>query len=425
MFVDKVTIKLSAGNGGNGYVSFRHEKYIDKGGPDGGDGGNGGNVYAVASNSENTLARFRFDKLVKADDGRNGFKKNKHGKRGSDLEVKLPVGTVITDEYGHIRADLTVVGQKVLIAEGGRGGFGNAHFVSSTRQAPRFSEKGEIGETYDATFELKMIADVGLIGLPNAGKSTLLSVISNAKPEIANYPFTTLTPNLGVTELDKDRSLLIADIPGLIEGASSGKGLGDEFLRHVERTSLLIHCIDSYSNSVASDYKVIRKELLEYSKELAERPEVVVLTKIEGLDDELISMQMKELRRVVPKKLKIYAISASAHIGLNTLLNDVYAMVSKVHSPADDSGSDSIAIIKPNLTDLEWTVEKLEDSRFLLIGRKMERFAMRTDFDSEEGIRRLRDIMRKKGIMHELKRAGAKHGDVVIIGRAQLYSVIY
>lgn len=424
MFVDKVTINLSAGKGGDGYVSFRHEKYIDRGGPSGGDGGNGGNVYAVASDSENTLARFRYDKIVKADDGKNGFNQNKHGRRGTDLEVKLPVGTVITDEEGNIRADLTYAGQKVLIAEGGRGGFGNAHFVSSTRQAPKFAEKGEPGEAYDAKLELKMIADVGLIGLPNAGKSTLLSVVTNARPEIANYPFTTLVPNLGVASLDKDRSLLLADIPGLIEGASEGKGLGDDFLRHIERTSVLIHCIDAYSDSIADDYKIIRGELASYSEELATRPEIIALTKTEGLDKELIDMQLKTLKKTALKTSPVFVISAQAHKGLKELLENAFTFVTKEKEDAKEK-ENSITVIKPEFSELEWTVKKIDDTSYLIMGRKIERFAMRTDFDSEEGVRRLKDIFRKKGITHELKRKGIQKGDSIQIGKSGLYTVIY
>ncbi|HET7630365.1 MAG TPA: GTPase ObgE, partial [Candidatus Saccharimonadales bacterium] len=295
MFVDKVQVIIKAGDGGNGIVSFRHEKFIDKGGPDGGDGGSGGDVIFVASRNQNTLAAFRYQKLIKAEPGQTGGKRRKRGKSGKDLEVKVPVGTVVTDARGETLADLTADGQQAVVAIGGKGGFGNAHFVSSTRQAPRVAEKGEKGEEINAVLELKMIADVGLVGLPNAGKSTLLATISNARPEIANYPFTTLIPNLGVVDIDKQTSVLFADIPGLIEGASQGKGLGDEFLRHVERTAVLVHLIDAYQEDIVKAYKTIQAELKAYKVDLSKRPQIVVLTKVEGLDDADLKAKLQQL----------------------------------------------------------------------------------------------------------------------------------
>lgn len=278
MFVDKASVKVKAGDGGDGKLSFRHEKFIDKGGPDGGDGGHGADVVLLASRNQNTLANFRYQKELNAEPGQPGGKSRKHGKNGQALVVAVPVGTVAFDAQGVVIADLFEDGAKAVIAHGGKGGFGNAHFTSSTRQAPRVAEKGEPGEELTVTLELKMIADVGLVGLPNAGKSTLLSVISNARPEIANYPFTTLTPNLGVVDVDKKSSLLFADIPGLIEGAAEGKGLGDEFLRHVERTAVLVHLVDAYNEDVAQAYQTIQDELKAYKVDLSTRPQVVALT---------------------------------------------------------------------------------------------------------------------------------------------------
>ncbi len=296
-FVDAVTVKALAGAGGNGKLSFRREKFIAKGGPDGGDGGHGGDVVLLASRNQNTLAAFRYQKELKAESGKPGGNSNKHGKSGQDLLVAVPVGTVATGDDGDALADLTEDGQKVVIARGGRGGFGNAHFTSSRRQTPKFAEKGEPGEELELKLELKMIADVGLVGLPNAGKSTLLARLSNAHPEIANYPFTTLTPNLGVVDIGKKASVLFADIPGLIEGASSGKGLGHDFLRHVERTAVILHLIDAYHKDAADAYRTVRSELEAYSRDLVKRPEIVVLTKVEGLDDEIISDLIKQVRR--------------------------------------------------------------------------------------------------------------------------------
>ena len=259
MFADTAKVIVTAGKGGDGAVSFRREIYVDKGGPDGGNGGKGGDVVFMATTGENTLLDFRYQPNLKAQDGGAGAKRDKHGRNGDDLIVKVPIGTIVK-RGGEIIADLARDGQQVVVAKGGDGGFGNAHFKSSIRQTPRMAELGEVGDAFEADLELKLLADVGLIGFPNAGKSTFLSVVSNARPEIADYAFTTLTPNLGVAKVD-DGTLLIADIPGLIEGASEGKGLGDDFLRHVERTAVLLHLIDAYSNDVAASYNTIRSEL--------------------------------------------------------------------------------------------------------------------------------------------------------------------
>ena len=319
MFVDTATVTIQAGKGGDGAVSFRHEIYVDKGGPDGGDGGRGGDVVFVATDNLNTLIDFKYKPELKAKNGENGAKRNKRGKSGADLVVKVPVGTLIK-RNDEIVADLSFNGQREIIAIGGDGGFGNAHFKSSTRQTPRLAENGEAGETYEAELELKLLADVGLLGLPNAGKSTFLSVVSNATPEIADYAFTTITPNLGVADVD-GTGLLIADIPGLIEGASEGKGLGDAFLKHVERTAVLLHLVDAYSNDIAKDYKVIRDELKNYKIDLSGRPEVIAVTKTEGLDPEIINMQVEELKKVVKSKdAQIFVISSQAHKGLTEVL---------------------------------------------------------------------------------------------------------
>jgi GTPase len=416
MFIDKVTVHITAGKGGDGYMSFRNEKYIDKGGPDGGDGGDGGDIVVVGSDNQNTLATYRYDKRITAESGKAGYHRNQHGRSAPALEVKLPVGTIVTDEDGVVRADIRENGQRIVIAKGGKGGFGNAHFTSSTRQAPRFAEKGEEGEIYTAVLELKMIAEVGIIGLPNAGKSTFLAATTNAKPEIANYPFTTIVPNLGVVDLGQGNHLLMADIPGLIEGASEGKGLGDDFLRHIERTSVLAHCIDAYSEDVARDYKVIRDELKAYSKELATRPEVVLLTKIEGLDEELVTMQLDLLRTAVPKKTTILAMSARSHVGTKEALWELFRIVQKDKTKKKAEAANETPVIKPDFEELEWTVNLLEDGTYRIIGRKLERFALRTDTENEEAVRRLKDILKKKGVLHALKRKGAEHGSRIVFG---------
>lgn len=421
MFVDTATIILEAGNGGNGIVSFRHEKFIDKGGPDGGDGGSGGSIICVASRNQNTLATFRFQKELKADDGKPGGKTRKHGRNGADLIVPLPVGTVVIDEQGNTLADLAEDGSRAVIAKGGKGGFGNAHFISSRRQAPRIAEKGEAGERRTVQLELKMIADVGLIGLPNAGKSTLLSIISNATPEIANYPFTTLTPNLGVVDTHGE-SLLFADIPGLIEGAAEGKGLGDDFLRHVERTSVLLHLIDAYQDDVAAAYQTIQKELQAYTIDLSARPQIVTLTKIEGLDQEIVDMQLAVLKKVVAKGTKITAISAHTKQGMPELLGTIKDMVHherQALQAAKDETSSDIPVLTLTDEDDAWQVAKEEDV-YVVRGAKIERFAGRTDFNSPEGVDRLRDIMRKTGIIHELVRQDVKPGDTIRIGKNEI-----
>ena len=326
MFVDTAKVIIRAGKGGNGAISFRREIYIPKGGPDGGDGGKGGDVVFVASKDCNTLIDFRFQPKLIAEDGRAGSGQKSSGKSGKDLEVEVPVGTVVKrSDTGEIVADLVRDGQREIVAHGGDGGYGNWHFRSSVRQTPKIAELGNPGEAFDAELELKLIADVGLIGFPNAGKSTFLSVVSNATPEIADYPFTTLTPNLGVAKVD-DTSILIADIPGLIEGASEGKGLGDEFLRHVERTKVLLHLVDVYSEDAGKAYKDIRKELENYSVELAERPELVVLTKIEGFDEDIVKMQMSAILAANPQA-KVMAMSSAAHQGTLDVLRELNLMI--------------------------------------------------------------------------------------------------
>ena len=334
MFVDTAKVYIKAGKGGNGAISFRHEIYIPKGGPDGGDGGKGGDVVFVASKDCDTLIDFRFQPKLIAEDGKAGSGQKSSGKSGKDLEVEVPIGTVVKRD-GEIVADLTFDGDRQIVAHGGDGGYGNWHFRSSTRQTPKIAELGNPGESYDAELELKLLADVGLVGFPNAGKSTFLSVVSNATPEIADYPFTTITPNLGVAKVD-DHAVLIADIPGLIEGASDGKGLGDRFLRHVERTKVLLHLIDVYSEDAGKAYKDIRSELEKYSSELAERPEIVALTKCEGLDEELIKMQMQAILEQ-NSDAKIFAISSSAHQGLTEVLRELWQIIeaSKKDAPKE------------------------------------------------------------------------------------------
>jgi GTP-binding protein len=416
IFIDKAGVTVKAGNGGNGKLSFRHEKYVAKGGPDGGDGGNGADIIFRASRNQNTLTAFRYQREINADDGRSGDKRKKHGRAGKNLIVNVPVGTVITDEKGKILADLIEDQAECLIAKGGKGGFGNAHFISSRRQAPNFAEKGEPGDILDLNLEIKMIADVGLVGLPNAGKSTLLSKISNARPEIADYPFTTLTPNLGVVDIDKDTSVLFADIPGLIEGAAEGKGLGHDFLRHVERTAVILHLIDSYSEDVAKDYLTIRDELAAYSKDLGKRPELIVLTKIDGLDKDIIADHMARLKEVAKRGTKMTAISSISGDNLKEMLYQVKDVVAKQRGKAKAKKEKYVTpVISLTDTGDKWTVKK-SGKIFIVSGKNIERFGHRTDFSNTEGVQRLRDIMRRSGIMHELVKRNVKPGQIIQVG---------
>ncbi len=424
MFVDRVEVVIKAGDGGDGALSFRHEKFRAKGGPDGGDGGKGGDVVLKASRNQNTLAAFRYKKLIQAKRGQPGSKRRRHGKNGEDLVVDVPVGTVITDREGQMLADLTEDGQETVIAKGGSGGFGNAHFTSSTRQAPRIAENGETGESLEGVFELKMIADVGIIGLPNAGKSTLLSVVSNANPEIADYPFTTLRPNLGVVDIDSKHSLLFADIPGLIEGASQGKGLGDEFLRHVERTSILLHLIDIYNEDVAAAYKTIIKELADYKVDLSRRPEIVALTKIEGVDKKVLDQKLKYLTKIVPKGTPVVSFSSSSKTGLDELLRALVKKVDQARKQTEKKAKSELPIIGIKEIDDFWKVQKTKDG-FLVTGRKIERFASRTRFGEAPAEERLKDIMRKMGILRELDRQGLEPGQTITIGNPKIGELEY
>ena len=425
MFVDTAKVKLEAGKGGDGAVSFRREIYIPKGGPDGGDGGKGGSIIFKADKDTNTLLDFRYNPELKAENGKNGSGTRSAGRAGKDLIVEVPIGTVVKRD-GEIIADLTKDKQEAVVAKGGEGGFGNAHFKSSVRQAPTIAEVGEPGESFEAELELKLLADVGLVGLPNAGKSTFLSVVSNAKPEIANYPFTTITPNLGVATIDK-QDLLIADIPGLIEGASEGKGLGHDFLRHVDRTAVLLHLIDIYNDDAGSAYETIRKELEKYS-DLKTRPEIVALTKCEGIDPEIIEMQRSSILKKNPSA-KLFVISSVAHQGIEELLRAVLGQINLVsaeskeqtapdENPQEDEDLPTISLPSSALKTA-WKAEKIVDDegveKYIVTGEKIEKFARRTDLNNYASVNRLRDIMKKLGIRGELTSLGAKPESIISI----------
>ena len=421
MFVDTAKVKLQAGKGGDGAVSFRHEIYIPKGGPDGGDGGRGGSIIFRADKDTNTLLDFRYNPELKAEDGKNGSGQRSAGRSGKDLIVEVPIGTMVRRD-GELLADLDHDGDEAVIARGGDGGFGNAHFKSSTRQTPVVAEVGEPGEAFEAALELKLIADIGLVGLPNAGKSTFLARVSNARPEIADYPFTTLTPQLGVATID-DQDLLIADIPGLIEGAADGKGLGHDFLRHVERTAVLLHLVDVYNDDAGVAYRTIRHELSRYS-DLATRPEVVALTKCEGVDPEIIAMQRASILAVNPDA-EVLAISSQSGAGVKELLRRLLALkraaltaAPATTRPARDlaAASDALPVIQlgPDQLSRAWKVEPQGD-KFVVTGAKIEKFARRTDLNNYASVNRLRDIMKKMGIRAELTARGATPESIISI----------
>lgn len=427
MFCDKVTVKIKAGNGGDGIASFLHEKYKEFGGPDGGDGGKGGDVILKVSDSLNTLHYFKTHHELKAENGERGKKRKSHGKNGKALEINVPKGTVVIDERdGHQIVDMSDVNEFV-VARGGEGGFGNSHFVSSTRQAPQVAELGEPGEELEVTFELKLIADVGFIGLPNVGKSTFLSVVSAARPKIANYEFTTLIPNLGVVEsrtFGAESGFIAADIPGLIEGASEGKGLGDDFLRHIERTRVLVHFLDATHPDLRDDYQVIRKELKEYksssrvgpSLDLADLPEIVIINKIDAISKEELAEKLNKAQKVV--KSKIIPISAVAHKNIPELIHEIEAKLikekSRVVKETDKKDDIKVFTMADVVSGDIFEVEKKKNYH-LVTGAKVEKFAIRTDLSNPHGVARMRDILKKLGVDKELRRAGAKLGDKVKI----------
>ncbi|MBS6942766.1 MAG: GTPase ObgE [Clostridiales bacterium] len=412
-FIDKAKIRVEAGKGGDGTVAFRREAHVPKGGPAGGDGGRGGSVIFQATTSLSTLLDLKYNRLYKAPSGQNGMAKKMHGKDAIDTVIKVPVGTMIlNEETGQIMADLTEDKQRVVIAKGGRGGRGNARFATSRNPAPQICERGEPGENFDLICELKLLADVGLVGFPSVGKSTLLSVVSRARPEIADYHFTTLSPNLGVLQVD-GRSYTMADIPGLIEGASSGQGLGHEFLRHIERTRVLIHVIDASAlegRDVLEDYHTIMQELSEYNEELAKRPMVVAANKA---DLPMAEENIQRLKTALePKGIKVFAVSAAAHKGLKEMLRCVADLVDALPPIVLEPETFDESMLWKQKT---FTVEKLSEDYYEVQGDLAEEIIRRMYPNDRDSIRYFGEQLEKQGIVAALREKGARDGDTVLM----------
>ena len=416
-FIDKAKIKISSGKGGNGVVAWRREKYVDKGGPAGGDGGKGGSVYLVADEGLSTLLDFTYRSIFKADNGENGFKKSMHGKSAKDLYIKVPAGTLVKDlKTGNIIADLTEHNQTVLVAKGGRGGRGNTHFCTPQNRVPQYCEPGEPGIERELQLELKLIADVGLLGLPNAGKSTFISRVSAAKPKIADYPFTTIVPNLGVVRKSDGGGYVIADIPGLIEGASEGVGLGHDFLRHVERCRFLLHIVDGTEENPVQNYKIINEELKKYSEKLANLYQVVAINKIDSIEAGRLDELTGEFAKlgVTP-----YLISAVTGENIQQIKNELENKVNSIPKPESEVmiAEDTDAT---NNDDGFWDVQKIKKDTYLVTGGRIIRISQVTDPRSTEQVIRFQNIMISMGIMDELKRLGIQNGDTIVAGKLEL-----
>ena len=430
MFYDHTKIYVKAGDGGNGSIHFRREKFVPFGGPDGGDGGRGGSIYMEASCNLNTLIDYRYRQHFKATSGGAGARQKKHGNKGEDLILTVPCGTVIRDaESGQLIADLVDGGQRVMVARGGRGGLGNVHFATATHQAPREAQKGEPGEERWLSLELRLIADVGLVGYPNAGKSTLLSVVTAAEPKIADYPFTTLSPNLGVVTIGQpgsgdEYSFVLADIPGLIEGAAQGVGLGHEFLRHVQRTRLLLHILDgaAYERDPWQDFQAINQELREYDEHLATLPQIVVLNKMDlpEAQERWPALKAKAEAAGYPA----FAISAVAHQGTDELVQYTARRLQEIQQEeAERRAAQTISemespVLRPQPEDAFSITQ--ENGFYVVRGKRVERAVNMTNLESEEGMARLQVTLARMGVTRALEEAGVKVGDRVRFGKVEL-----
>ena len=416
MFTDYAKIIIKSGDGGNGAVSFRREKYVAAGGPDGGDGGRGGSIYFIVDPDSNTLVDFRFKKKFKAENGKNGEGARRYGKSGEDLYVKVPIGTLIKDaETGKIIADLSHKGQKELILPGGRGGKGNSHFATSTRQAPRLSQDGQKRIEKQDILELKLLADVGLIGFPNVGKSTFLSKTTSATPKIADYHFTTLEPNLGVVKNDYGESFVIADIPGIIEGASNGTGLGLQFLRHIERTRLLLHVIDVSGiegRNPVDDFKTINEELKSYSEKLSKRKQIIVANKIDSMQDENLYNDLEKLAK--ENNMEIFKISAVTGEGISELLKRVSQVLKELPKEELYDEVEDKKVYTLQEEQEGYTIKK-EDGIFVVDGPAVDRVMRRVNLEDNESMYYFQKCLDSLGVNLKLKEAGVQEGDTVNI----------
>ena len=422
-FIDRTKISVKAGDGGNGKSSFRREKYVPKGGPNGGDGGRGADIVFVVDRNLNTLLNFRYKRNFKGDNGENGDIKNQFGRNAEPCLIKVPPGTIIKDaNTGEVLADLTKVDQSAVIARGGRGGRGNAKFKSSARRAPTFAEFGEPGESKDLLLELKLLADVGLVGYPSVGKSSLIAAVSDARPEIADYHFTTLTPVLGVVKTDYEKSFVIADIPGLIEGAADGVGLGHDFLRHIERTKLILHLVDAAGiegRDPVEDFHKINAELQKYSAKLSERTQVLIANKT---DIPSAAENLPKLEKLAKEEgISFFAISAVTHTGCDELMNFVGTWLDEHQEEPEPVAVEGVKKFNLNEEEAADTVEiKRNDAGdFIVRNKNLEKIVAMTNFDNDEGLRRFQYIWRMKGIDSLLKERGIKEGMTVHIGEME------
>lgn len=418
MLIDQAEIYVRSGKGGDGMVHFHREKYVPRGGPDGGDGGRGGDVVLEVQPTLNTLSSFRQKERYLAPDGKNGGPNNMSGKMGPDLVIHVPPGTVVFEaETGGLLGDLTEAGQRLVVCKGGRGGRGNQHFATARHQVPRAAEKGEPAEEKRLRFELKLIADIGLVGVPNAGKSTLLSALTNARPKIAPYPFTTLEPNLGVARIDDATTVVLADIPGLIEGASQGAGLGFEFLRHVQRTRVLIHLLDGLSEDPVADFSQINTEMSLFDPNIARKPQLVAVNKI---DQPEAQERLPQLKRDLKKRgvTKIWEISALARANVRELL--LAAAERLAETPALEDAEAPMPVYKPKEDPKEFTIRREDNADWRVSGAAIERAAKMTYFEHSGSLRRFQKMMEALGVEEALRKAGIQNGDTVLIGDFEL-----
>ena len=420
MFLDEARIFVASGKGGDGAVHFRREKYVPRGGPDGGDGGRGGDVIVFVDAKRNTLSAFRRQRHFRAVDGRPGGGSNKTGRSAEPVRIPVPPGTVVRDEQGRVLGDLLSPGQELIVCRGGRGGRGNARYASSRNQAPRMAEKGEPGEERWIELELRLVADVGIIGVPNAGKSTLLAAVTNAQPKIADYPFTTLSPNLGVANLDIDASLVLADIPGLIEGAHEGIGLGFTFLRHIQRTRLLIHLIDGSSMDPVADFSQINSELSLFDERLGLKAQIVAINKV---DLPAVQENLPVLKERFGKLgHDIFTVSALARQGLKELLWEAYHLSSEIEDSRPEA--DELPVYRPEPEVGEFGIEREPDGHWRITGKAVERAAEMTYWEYDEAVRRFQGLLDHLGVEQALREAGVESGDTVRIGEHELEWVL-